>query len=266
MNELFDRLTQFPQTQALVLGGSRAGKYSDAVSDYDVYLYVSEPIPEEERTALYELYCSRYETGNHYFEYEDNCYLKDGTGVDIIFRRFEDIEQYLHHVVDEGNAFNAYTTCFWHNIITAEILYDRDGTYARIQQQYKIPYPRKLRDAVIRRNMNLLTDALPAFDKQILKAVDRGDIVSIHHRATEFLASYFDVIFAMNEKTHPGEKRLISLCRQQCRILPAQFEENLTALLQELYAGKEIVEQNLERILSELKKALRENGMYDTEE
>ena len=58
----------------------------------------------------------------------------------------------------------------------------------------------------------------------------RGDLVSVNHRVTEFLASYFDILFALNEMTHPGEKRMQRICAAECQILPAYFEENLQRL------------------------------------
>ena len=71
---------------------------------------------------------------------------------------------------------------------------------------------------------------LPSFDMQIKKAENRGDLVSVNHRVAEFLASYFDIIFALNEMTHPGEKRMQSICSEECKILPNRFDENLNRL------------------------------------
>ena len=92
---------------------------------------------------------------------------------------------------------------------------------------------------------------------QIEKAVRRGDSVSVNHRVTEFLASYFDLIFAVNEKTHPGEKRLVELCRAGCRLLPENFEENLENLFRHMYApGEERLEclEDVKAIVKEVKK------------
>ena len=70
---------------------------------------------------------------------------------------------------------------------------------------------------------------------QIKKAEDRGDFVSVNHRVTEFLASYFDIIFALNEMTHPGEKRMQSICSSECKILPNHFDENLNMLFGRMF-------------------------------
>ena len=86
--------------------------------------------------------------------------------------------------------------------------------------------------------MKLLSGMLPSFDSQIEKAENRNDYVSVNHRVTEFLASYFDIIFALNEMTHPGEKRMQSICSKECKILPKNFDENLNKLFNEMFSHK----------------------------
>ena len=73
---------------------------------------------------------------------------------------------------------------------------------------------------------------------QIKKSENRGDLVSINHRVTEFLASYFDIIFALTEMTHPGEKRMQSICSKECKILPKNFDENLNKLFEGMFCDK----------------------------
>ena len=82
----------------------------------------------------------------------------------------------------------------------------------------------------------------------------RSDLVSVNHRAAAFLETYFDFLFALNESTHPGEKRLIQLCRERCPVLPAHFEENLERLFQDLYHAPERVAADVQAIVLELEK------------
>ena len=135
-------------------------------------------------------------------------------------------------------AWNGYTTCMWHNLITSKIVYDKNGKLQELQTKYQIPYPKKLKENIISNNMKLLSGMLPSFDTQIEKAENRNDFVSVNHRVAEFLASYFDIIFALNEMTHPGEKRMQSICAKECKILPNNFDENLNKLFNGMFCDK----------------------------
>jgi hypothetical protein len=53
--------------------------------------------------------------------------------------------------------------------------------------------------------------------------------VSIQHRTTALLSSYFDVLFA--GIPHPGEKRLIELTGNRCERKPFQMRTQIEALL-----------------------------------
>ena len=56
-----------------------------------------------------------------------------------------------------------------------------------------------------------------------------------NHRSSEFFASYFDLLFALNEQTHPGEKRMLEFAKTNCSLLPRHFEENIQTYFQKLY-------------------------------
>ena len=77
----------------------------------------------------------------------------------------------------------------------------------------------------------------------------------MNNRVTVFLASYFDIIFAINELTHPGEKRLIETCLCKCKILPKNFKENIDNLLGNINKGKKIIEL-VDKIIFELKEVI----------
>ena len=253
---LITELSALPQVEAIALGGSRTGANYDEKSDYDVYLYCTASVPESLRREILSKYCSYMEIGNHFWEPEDNCTLRSGVDMDILYRDLDDFTLDVASVVEECNPRNGYTTCMWHNLLTCKILHDRDGRLSTAKKRFDIPYPDRLRDNILERNMKLLEGTMPAYSGQILKAAGRNDAVSINHRISAFLESYFDILFALNRQTHPGEKRLMSLTRERCAILPEYFEENLNRLFSHMFTQPEKLDDDLKQIVSALKKIL----------
>ena len=256
VEEIFRELSVLPEVDAIALGGSRAGEVYDEKSDYDVYVYCTERIHEDVRRNILSKYCKVMEIGNHYWEYEDNCTLNNGVDIDILYRDLEEFTKDVASVVEKFQARNGYTTCMWHNLMNSKVIYDENGHFSAVKERFHVAYPKELKRNIIEQNKNLLYAAMPAYKGQILKAVKRGDIVSISHRTSAFMESYFDIIFALNELTHPGEKRLISQCKQNCKILPKNFESNIDRLFRELYTEADIVQQNINKIVEELEKIL----------
>ena len=256
VEQLFAELSALPEVEAIALGGSRATDHYDEKSDYDVYLYCTGDIPEETRARILSQYCGRMEIGNHFWEYEDNCTLRNGIDIDILYRNLDGFSADVASVVEQYQARNGYTTCMWHNLLTCKIVYDKGGRLAHVKRRFSVPYPEPLKRNIIDRNLKLLHTAMPAYEVQLAKAVKRGDLVSINHRAAAFLESYFDVIFAVNGLTHPGEKRLVQLCREGCALLPADFEENLNRLFADLFARPTAVGDDLSRIIQQLEQIL----------
>lgn len=251
---LLEELALCPETLAVAVGGSRAAGRADGKSDYDVYVYVDGEIGEGTRRTILTKYCGVMEIGNHYWETEDNCTLKNGVDIDIIYRNPAEFEDGVADVVERFHASNGYTTCMWHNLMTSVTVYDRDGRLEAMRKRFNVPYPPKLREAIIKKNRALLNGVLPSYDAQIKKAAGRGDFVSVNHRVTEFLASYFDILFAFNREMHPGEKRLVAICKERCAVLPECFVESLNRLFAVMY-GPEVNEavaglvKELDRIL-----------------
>ncbi len=235
VNKLFDELGHLSQVEAIALGGSRATGRNDEKSDYDVYVYITNSIDENVRRSILDKYCGYMEIGNSFWELEDDVTLKDDIDMDIIYRNMDDFEKMVSSVVIDCVSWNGYTTCMWHNLITSKIVLDKNGKLNELQTKYQIKYPEKLKKNIVSNNLKLLSGMLPSFDMQIKKAENRGDLVSVNHRVTEFLASYFDIIFALNEMTHPGEKRMQSICSAECKILPNRFNENLNRLFAEIF-------------------------------
>lgn len=256
INDLFRELSALSQVEAIALGGSRAGSYYDDKSDYDIYLYCTAPVTEDERRSILSKYCSYVEYGNQYWELEDNGTLNTGIDFDLLFRNLDDLTAGVAQVVEHCQPCNAYTTCMWHNLMTCMIIYDEKGRLAAAKERFNVPYPRKLKENIISRGWKLLHESMPAYELQIKKAANRGDLVSVNHRVAAYLETYFDILLALNERTHPGEKRLIQLCREMCPVLPENFEENLNSLFRDIFSSPEQLAADLDAMKAALAKIL----------
>lgn len=255
---LFEKLDE---TEALVLGGSRATDRYDEKSDYDLYVYVTAMPSIETRKAILDACCEYTEMNNTFWETEDDCTLKDGIDIDILYRNLDDFENGISDVVDACHSHNGYTTCMWHNLLHSRIIYDRYGRYEVLQKKYDVPYPKELQKNIIANNLRLLTGNLPSYDRQIRKAIRRKDLVSVNHRTAAFLESYFDIIFAMNEMTHPGEKRMLEIALKDAKILPENCDHEVRHLLYHQFGEPQLVPKILENLNTHLTACLKENNL-----
>lgn len=253
---LIQELESLEEVRAIALGGSRAAGTSDPESDYDLYIYSSVPVPEEKRLMILGCCCSKIEIANRFWETEDNVILKDGTPADLIYRSLPEFSQSLKNTLVFCQASNGYTTCLWHNLLESEILYDPYGELQALKKQYSIEYPPILRRNILRRNRDLLTAKLTNYRDQIAKAISRRDLVSMNHRSSVFMDSYFDILFALNFQPHPGEKRMISQALKLCAKLPDQFEERIQTYFQNLYADPEYALEILDLMIESLQEIL----------
>lgn len=257
VQDIFNEYARFAQIEAMAIGGSRALKKNDQYSNYDVYVYWKEPIPTALRKAVLQKHCSGMELGNYYREYTDSCIMEDGIQLNIIYRNLDEFLAGVQEVVEGHKARDGYTTCMWHSLLIGRIAYDKGGRLAAAKQRYVVRYPQALKQNVISHNMKLIKYGMGAYLVQINKAMKRGDLISINQEVHKFLASYFDVIFAMNEKLHPGEKRLLDICVKECRVLPDNFERNIRTLMQNMYQEPAAVSL-VDTMVTELEKVLGE--------
>lgn len=237
--KLWQSFAELSEITAIALGGSRASTEYDDKSDYDLYVYCAKLPDEKVRKAILEKSCSYMEMGNAFWELEDDCTLRDGIDIDILYRSMDNFRDGLISVVEQGTAYNGYTTCMWHNLLNCRILYDKKGELQAMKDRFNVAYPTQLKKNIINRNRKLLHGYLPSYDAQIRKAVFRNDVVAINHRVAAFMESYFDIIFALNEMTHPGEKRMVELALKNARKLPSDFEKHIGKLYRCLFSNSD---------------------------
>ncbi|MBI9095223.1 MAG: DUF4037 domain-containing protein [Sphaerochaeta sp.] len=259
IHKLISWLTTAEGLQALVLSGSRTGLVLDNLSDYDLYVYSEKPLSLEIRHEMASLFASKAEIGNSFFDEGDEMFLKDGTAVDMMYRSLQWAEEQVEWVWKDHHASVGYSTAFIHNLKTSTILHDSDGRFARIQKQLDTPFPKELAKAIIAKNYPLLRSKLMAsYYEQIEHALLRNDLVSQAHRTSALLASYFDILFAINGKTHPGEKQLVSWAMKTCSILPESFEATIARVVEHI--GQKDLLLHIEPLLDEMDSVLEREG------
>lgn len=265
VNRIIEELKKIDAIEAVALGGSRGRGTGDKDSDYDLYVYLRESLSPEKRREILEKCCSYMEIGNTFWEEEDDCITRDGVVVELIYRSIEDIEGNLKRVVEGKKPSMGYTTCLWDSVVNSKVLYDRRGRLEEMNVRYRLEYPRELRENIVCENHKLIKDYMPSLYYQIEKAVKRGDLVSINHRLTEFLALYFDIIYAVNGELHRGEKRMVETTRD-FDLLPESYEELLDGLFGSIYRDDRAFMATLDEICRNLYNLLKKEGYTVTYE
>lgn len=255
-SNLIDAFRRRPEVGALLLAGSRVRGDHDEHSDYDVYVYTAAALSVETRKAITDRYCSYMELNNQFWETEDDGVLNNGVAIELIYRSFDWLEGELTRVVFEHQAGCGYTTCMWANLLSSRILHDPEGRATHMQQRFTVPYPEGLKQNIVAKNYPLLKEKTPAYYHQIEKALKRHDHVSVNHRVAEFLASYFDILFAVNERPHPGEKRMLAYALKSCDRLPRQLETHIDELLGGIGSSNGNLLSTIDDMVSELDRVL----------
>ncbi|MEE4194529.1 MAG: DUF4037 domain-containing protein [Anaerolineae bacterium] len=259
---LTDQYQRLPQVEAVGVSGSLVSGLGSETSDIDLYIFVSAPIPVEERQRIASL--RGYTQGDFGLDYWDpgDEWFDAPTGIEVdeMFWDIAWLTEQVSKVLDRHEASTGYTTCHWHTVRQMSILFDRNERLTALKAKAQADYPEELRRNILQKNYPLLHRIIPAYTNQLRKAVHRKDLVSVNHRFTEYLASYFDLLFALNRIPHPGEKRLLSFAVNHCSLLPDGFEADLTTLLAYNGAADEQWLQTLEHFNQALDALLAVHG------
>ena len=237
------QFASLPQVEAVALAGSGTSEFPDGDSDVDLYVYVTADISLAERAAI-AAGAPHAEIGNATWEPGDEWVdAQTGIRVDVMFRHVTWIEEQIDRVLVRHEASVGYSTCFWDNLLHSRALFDRSGWFAGLKRRAEGAYPTELRQAILAKNYPLLRHNQSSYLHQIELAVKRNDPVSVNHRVAALLASYFDVLFAVNEQPHPGEKRLLQHAAR-CPKLPRDMAPQVQALVAAVSDGDVVARVN----------------------
>jgi hypothetical protein len=144
---------------------------------------------------------------------------------------------------------------------TSQVLFDRTGWLREQVCRANGRYPDALRRAIVAKNRPLLAANLSSFLHQLERAIAREDAVAANHRTAAFLASLFDVLFAVNRVTHPGEKRLLSLAERWCPLRPPYLDRDVNALIAAAGTLDAEAVEHAQRLAEAIDDVLRSEGL-----
>ena len=257
--QLVNEYKRLPEVEAITLAGSGANGRKDNYSDIDIDIIVSKEIDNDRRAQIIKKVSDYMEVGNDYWGAGDEFLLRSSDiQVDIAYFEMKWLKEQISNILDKNIACTGYSTCFWHNVKNAVIVYDRNGVFTELQKKCNTAYPEKLKSNIMKKNYPILRRSFSSYYNQITKALRRNDLVSVNHRLAAFIASYFDILFAINEIPHPGEKKLLDIVENQCKIKPDNFKENLDKVFIE---GNDKILKNLDIIVDNLDVLLRKENI-----
>ena len=228
-----------PPVRAVALAGSRAGPFEpDTSSDVDLYVYRDGTMPMPARLRIASENSTEIEMNSAFWEEGDEWIAQEPfVKVDVMLRDVSWIEDEIARVLQRHEARLGYSTCFLYNVQTCIVLHDRDAWLGGLKARASRDYPAALRDAIVAKNHPVLRNAHSAYARQIATAALRNDFVGINHRVAALLASYFDIVFAVNRLAHPGEKRLVRFAQERCVSKPEGLAGDVAALIAAIPRG-----------------------------
>ena len=246
--------------EAVAWGGSTAMQKVDSLSDYDLYVYSRRAVPLAVRKTIIASRAAEYQLDNRFWELEDEWIEPNGLRFNILpimpgsGRRGSQASCATY-------SFSWIHAAYCFSLSQGKNLADPNSWLINLQRQTQGRYPLGLVQAILRKNRPVLGGGMQScYLKQINTAIVRQDPVSLNHRVTAWLASYFDILFAINGQFHPGEKRLLTFAGELAD-LPRGALLDVRRLCAFALKVESPIAIHLERMLGRLDDKLKELGL-----
>jgi Domain of unknown function (DUF4037) len=215
-------VADLPGFAAISLGGSVAAGLADDASDLDLHVYWREPLaaPSTRRERLAQIVgADGVEVDILDWGREDNLRV-DGRMVELIYMPFDELCAEVDQAYGAGLITEGYTTARLFYVASGQPLHDPSGELSALRERLLAAYPEPTRRLLLQYHPALLRVYLG----HLRLAQSRGDLLAAQHRRYTIQMVWFNLLFALNRRYHPGEKRLL-IHSQSCMLRP----DNLAA-------------------------------------
>lgn len=213
-----------PGVLAISLGGSVAAGLADAESDFDLHVFWRAPLATDEQRAAGLAPAAEpgsLAVGVRFWGLEDHLRI-GGRIVELVYVNLDELRDELARAYHEGLAAEGFATALLYSAAQGRPLHDPQGALAELRSRLA-SYPEPTRQLLLASHPTLLRTYL----KHLRVAQARGDVLFVQHRRYTVQMVWFNALFALNRRYHPGEKRLLAHavgCPLQPRDTAARWE------------------------------------------
>jgi predicted nucleotidyltransferase len=201
---------------AITLGGSVAAGFADESSDLDLHVYAREPLADSQTRSQRLMAIADPGTDvreERSWGLEDHFWM-GGRLVELVYVDLDDLLREVDHAYESGLDGEGFVTARLYYAAEGRLLHDPTGEFASLRDRLTA-YPEPTRRRLLRSNPDLLR----AYLKQLRTAHRRGDLLFVLHRRYSVQMVFFNLLFAINRRYHPGEKRLLRHA-ERCELQP----------------------------------------------
>ena len=147
--EIMQEFQDLPFVRTVAIGGSKAGKTCDNLSDIDIYVFVEKDVDVAVREKIVKKYSSKYEIGGEYFGQGDEFFVDIlNCQLDVMYWNVNWFENIVNNVWFKHYPSNGYTTAFLFTLKNFEIIFDKNNWLLNLQNSIKTEYPKKLKENI----------------------------------------------------------------------------------------------------------------------
>jgi hypothetical protein len=261
LQEIASAFGSIPGVEAVAWCGSAAMGVADAHSDFDFYVYTSAPVPVESRRSVISERSRHSQLNNLFWELEDEWIDRENRWFNAMHRSCDFVLGEIAARLDRYSADLGYTTAYCFSVANGFVLHDPRQWLGTVQQRLRQPFPEPLVRSIVAKNRPVLGGGMQScYLAQMKAAIARDDLISLNHRVAAWIASYTDILFAVNRSYHPGEKRLL-MYLQGLPELPEKALEDVSRLCALAGSLSSLIIEQVSPMLQSLDRWLENSGL-----
>ena len=220
LRQIVGAVADLPGFTAISLGGSVANGLADQNSDLDLHVYWRAPLAAPaERAARLARVADPGSVDVEILDWgrEDNLRI-GGRRAELIYMPLDELCAEVEQAYGQGLITEGYTTARLFYVASGQPLHDPAGELSALRERLLSGSPEPTRRLLLRYHPALLRVYLG----HLRLAQSRGDLLAVQHRRYTVQMVFFNLLFALNRRYHPGEKRLL-IHGERCPLRPADL-------------------------------------------